>query len=127
VKSLHRGKSDPELSKLYSYYRRKFFDNKLPPPSSIYIGYDKLENNDSATVWDEEVDFSSKSHLLEENEEFVILLNIRMKEDNDKTNLRLSLIHEMAHIKLWPYIAHGNPWKQELLRLFNVGAYYPLL
>ena len=35
---------------------------------------------------------------------------------------KLVLLHEMAHIKVWPYEWHGIQFNEEMLRLAQLGA-----
>lgn len=40
----------------------------------------------------------------------------------DVSIVKLTLLHEMAHVALWPYRTHGPKFQQEMLRLANAGA-----
>lgn len=37
------------------------------------------------------------------------------------------LLHEMAHVKLYPYAQHGKKFKQEIHRLMDAGAFDRLI
>lgn len=40
----------------------------------------------------------------------------------DRKMVQLALLHEMAHIALWPYKKHGQRFEDEMLRLAAAGA-----
>jgi hypothetical protein len=39
---------------------------------------------------------------------------------------RWAILHEMGHLRLYPYMGHGKRFKQEMRRLVNLGAFDPL-
>lgn len=41
----------------------------------------------------------------------------------DARTVKLTLLHEMAHISLWPYRWHGEKFQEEMQRLAQLGAF----
>jgi hypothetical protein len=53
--------------------------------------------------------------------EFVLRIDPRFAHDS--RTVRITLLHEMAHIKLSPYRTHGPKFEAEMQRLAAAGAF----
>lgn len=63
--------------------------------------------------------------LFNDPESYVLRLNPRHAIDMNVC--RINLIHEMTHIELWPYKAHGERFQKRIQELAAAGAYKGLL
>lgn len=109
--------SDPVLSRWYRDYNKKYFLGALPEPDAVRIFYGPcfkefrqygrtMGFEQDAVEWDMHLD-----ELLEEHEPFA----------------KLTLLHEMVHIKRWPDRRHGELFRKEIEILVLKGAYKGLL
>lgn len=103
--------SDPELLSQYRKYNRLLFGGKLRADVILY--WDALEGLD-AECSDEIIPGS-------------IVIRVNTAFAGWKNQWRICLIHEMAHLHLWPYEAHGEPWDREIQRLTTFKSYRKLL
>jgi hypothetical protein len=106
--------SDPELKAAYRRYNRLLFGNSLRP--------------DVITCWD----VLEKPHRLdaELSDEIVkgrFTLRIHEKFKEQKNQWVLLMIHEMAHLHVWPYDRHGEHYDREIERLTKYKSYRKLL
>jgi hypothetical protein len=104
-------KHSPRLKKIYNTYNRKFFDNTLPHDTQI--GYnDEMEGKHGLTlgIFDDE-----SNHLF-------FFIYISPTTHSDKAQLKLTVLHECAHVKLYPYMKHGKRFEEEMYRLAGRGA-----
>lgn len=103
--------SDPYLLTEYRRYNRLLFGNSLR--SDVILYWDALEGLDA------EID----DKLIPGK--FVIRVNTALA--GWKNQWRICLIHEMAHLHLWPYEKHGEQWDREIVRLTKYKSYRKLL
>lgn len=98
------------LERVYATYNRKFFDSALPLDTQIY--------------WNDEVEdeFGSAYGYEEDNKHrfFNIYINPKLHVTDEQR--RLTLLHEMIHVKLFPYAKHGRKFEEEKMRLVMRGA-----
>lgn len=96
---------DRELQKVFREYNRRWFDNSLPddvdclfsPVDDCYGLVLQTEGN-----W---------------------LLQINPKYAMEGRLWRLTLLHEMSHLRLHPYRLHGKKFQEEMKRLAVMGAF----
>ena len=105
--------SDPELLAEYRRYNRLLFGNSLRPDVILY--WDSLSEDDADAIIDDKL-IPGK---------FVIRVKAALA--GWKNQWRLCLIHEMAHLHLWPYQHHGDAWDREIIRLTKYKSYRKLL
>jgi hypothetical protein len=98
--------SDKHLRRWYREFNRRFFSAALP--EDIDLLYAPVERCLA------DVTFCPA-------QEFVLRINPRYAIDTRV--VRLTLLHEMAHVKLWPYRTHGPQFEAEMQRLANIGAF----
>jgi hypothetical protein len=105
-------KSDKRLRKLYARYNKEFFDSELPV--EVQVGW----NDDPATSYGFTlcIDDDETDHVA-----FQIHLNKAIQVSYEQT--RLTLLHEMAHVKLHPYTKHGKKFQEEMKRLAGRDAF----
>lgn len=101
--------NDPKLRRWYLIYRQKYFP-ELPEDTQVY--YHTAESPD----WGSVTEFGGK---------FTIFIDPVCM--HVVPFVRQVLLHEMAHVKLWPDTSHGKRFKNEKARLFAAGAYDNLL
>lgn len=103
--------SDPELMAEYRKYNRLLFGNSLRP--DVILFWDAMDGLDG------EID----DKLI--TGKFTIRMNTALA--GWKNQWRICLIHEMAHLHLWPYESHGEAWDREITRLTKFKSYRKLL
>lgn len=108
--------SDPELLREYRRFNRLLFGGKLP--SNVLLYWDALYDKDG-NLLDGEVD----DRLIPG--QFVIRINTAFA--GWKNQWRIVLCHECAHLHIWPYEHHGEPWDREIQRLCKFKSYRKLL
>jgi len=100
------------VTRWYRLYNERWFNDDLPHDVDVYW----IPTNKCAA--DLNVLFNDpESYILQLNPAFALDMNIA----------RIALLHEMAHIKLWPYKKHGPSFDEEIQRLATIGAYKGLL
>jgi len=117
-------KPDKRLSKLYQKYNEKYFDGTLP---ECHVGWsEKLKETDTVGLSLVMQDGDIKIHgiaLDEDIKHFLIPVCLKGVQVFYKT----VMLHEMVHIKLYPYMHHGKRFYEEITRLVLRGAYVDLL
>ena len=108
------------LERTYDYYNRKYFGNELP---KIPVQWSEVISD--YAVYEQPSDDSDGL--------------IRISSETRKFNSvwRMSLLHEMCHVKLREYPeeiaaksrtprSHSNIWQKEMMRLAQAGAFKTL-
>ncbi|HTV07820.1 MAG TPA: SprT-like domain-containing protein [Candidatus Aquilonibacter sp.] len=98
--------SDRQLRRWYRDFNRRFFGGCLPSDADVLYA---------------PVDGAHGDALVESNGEFTVRINPACAID--WRIVRMTLLHEMAHLKLWPYRAHGERFEKEMQRLACAGAF----
>ena len=96
--------SHRELRRAYLAYQRELFPDLPENVNVVFVPADCY-----GEVW-----------LDEEN---VWTIRIDPKYAIDSRIWRLTLLHEMVHIEVYPYKGHGKKFQQGMLRLAQVGAF----
>jgi len=112
-------RSDRYLKRLYRYYNRKFFGNKLP---NIIVGFSSP------------ADLVKKGHgkktcavtLFDDNDAPEAIL-IKRYPHKHWSYIKLDLLHELCHVALPASVNHGPRFKSEMKRLERAGAFRKLL
>lgn len=114
-----RSHSDPTLRRWYRQFNRQYFGDTLPPSDDVVLCWEPVAHCDGecAKVHEAGTD--------RETGDFIIRIDPAYRMS--KNVARLVLIHEMVHVKLWPYVAHGTRFDRELARLCMFPAYRRLL
>jgi predicted metal-dependent hydrolase len=107
--------SEPQLLRCYRRFDRLWFNDELPHDILIYydaIGrsYGDCQQLEGGGAW-------SRT----EAGEFIIRVNPSVR--GWKAQREWVVLHEMAHIKLYPGTNHGKRFQAEMLRLATVGAF----
>lgn len=108
--------SDRQLKHWYSKFNRLYFNGELPEHTILYWEPPSSAWGSACPVF--EVDYG----------QFYIKLDPSIRSVTDFW--QITLIHEMVHIKLWqkyPKHQHGKIFKDEIKRIFLLGAYNKLL
>jgi hypothetical protein len=108
-------KPDHHLQAWYIKYNRAFFDGQLP--SDVQVGYNELEGmygTLAVNIWTSEEDGL---------EHKVLQIHIDPSKHFGGSQVRLTLLHEMAHIKLLPFRQHGRRFEEEMKRLASRDAF----
>ena len=104
-------KPDKRLKSRYDRYNKAYFDGTLPGDTKIILS--ETIANYGLTIAIEEED---SKHLF-----FVVYINPTMHYDGRQ--MAGTLIHEMAHCKLYPYMKHGRKFDEEMKRLAMRDAF----
>jgi len=109
-----------DIRRQYSYYRKRFFGNRVPPIEFVAILFV------SPKYMKQHFGVSNKDYgfyVERDMEAFFIGLN----DTQERFESYRTLLHEMAHIsidrKFKRVMGHGRHWKNEMKRLSNAGAY----
>ena len=98
---------DRELKRTYSRYNARWFNGELPDDVDILFA-------------------PADCYGLVRNEDGGFLLLIDPKYAMDGRMWRMTLLHEMAHLKVWPYKKHGETFQRTMQRLAQLGAFAKL-
>lgn len=90
----------------FRVFNRRYFDGTLPPRT-------RLKFHQNGRHWGWLIGDSVESCTLE--------MHHHCKADSRVG--RIYLLHEMAHLKLFPLEGHGERFEAEMLRLANEGAF----
>ena len=105
-------KHSPQLKKIYDTYNRKFFNNQLPRDTQI--GYnDEIEGKHGLTLGIED----------EETHHRFFIIYISPTTHTDMGQKRLTILHEMCHVRLHPLTNHGREFQEEMKRLAMRDAF----
>jgi len=113
-----RIKVDEELEALYRHYNRKYFANKLP--KHTLVGW--ASRMSGPTTIAEAICMIGMDPAI----------RIRRKISDNNSLVRMSMLHEMVHIKLHYLtpgghkVEHGPRFQAEMLRLAKKGAFAKL-
>lgn len=104
------------LKRLYDDYNRRYFDNKLPKQARIVPSRRMPKRSALGTT-----EYNPKYG----EQAFCVKINYKLEKMLDIA--KLTLLHEMCHIKLLNYeknsFIHGKQFNQEMRRLANIGAF----
>ena len=98
------------LTNLYLRYNKKYFDNRLP--QDVEVDWKDMSES-SAIGCNATYEDSFVAHS--------IYIDSTIKEYT--TIVKLTLLHEMCHVGLYPYSKHGKRFDEEMLRLAMRGAF----
>lgn len=98
--------SDKQLRRWYREYNQRWFSGELP--ESIDILYAPITG-----CLGDVIDCPA--------EDFIIRINPQCAFDTRM--VRMILLHEMAHVAVWPYAWHGGKFQDEMQRLAALGAF----
>ena len=107
--------SNPQLCRWYSRYREQYFGDRLPPPHCVSLRFEHPEEDQDGCVMED----SEGAGL------FHVQIDPALRAF--KSLAKIVLLHEMAHVSIWPIRKHGKGFKQVLERLWEAGAYRGLL
>lgn len=110
---------DKRLARLYAKYNAAYFDGQLP--QDVVVGMANLpegENTDTLGV----TCVGEPAHPMD-NRTVNIILDPKLRHAGFD-HVKLVLLHEMAHLKLYPYMKHGRRFNEEMLRLAVRGAFH---
>jgi hypothetical protein len=96
---------DRQLRRWYREANARWFGGRLPDDIDLLLA---PHEGCSGVTWQGDAD------------SFIILINPAYALD--KRVVKLVLLHEMAHVALWPYKKHGRLFEEEMLRLAKAGA-----
>lgn len=101
--------SAPEMMTEYVLLNKKYFHNRLPKDTEIYWSKSLKELGDMGLT-------------MNLGDHFVILLDFQMEEIGYERASEEVLIHEMAHIDVYPCLGHGRCFQKDMQRLARAGA-----
>ena len=109
--------SDPLLTKWYKQYNKKYFNNDLPV-ENVILCWEPIPEHDAlcSKIYEADTDKDTGDFLIRIDPMYVSSERIS----------RLTLLHEMLHIKLWPYVSHGDRFQKEMIMLAVAGAFKKL-
>lgn len=102
-------KSDPKLKRYYKRYNKILFDGKLP--SNAVIVWKTLKGRAGQTGV----------------EDGVSIIEMDTQYKKERTIWRVTLIHEMVHVAVYPYEKHGRRYLDELKRVSKHDTFLRLL
>lgn len=100
-------KADTKLKRWYDKWNRAYFDGTLP---------------EAEVGWEDQLPDKRHGQTMVFEDEETSLDCASFKEW-----VELVLMHELAHVKLYPYTWHGQRFKDEIRRLVMRGAYDTIL
>lgn len=109
-------KPDKRLQKLYVKYNKLYFDNSLP--SDVQVGW--------VAYPEDSVHIAETATLDEDNGVIHHTIYIGESIRSLDTVVKMTLLHEMVHVKIHPYNKHGRKFDEEMLRLASRGAFNKL-
>lgn len=110
-------KLDKRLAKLAQRYNKAYFDNMLP--QDLIVGWEvELENTKhyGATICLED----------DETKQVTFRVSINSTLKSNYESARLTLLHELVHVKLYPYTKHGKKFNHAMIGLAVKGAFNDL-
>lgn len=96
------------LEALYHFYNEEYFGGELPPPNLKFVK-DLRHNNGTRARLDGACE--------KENGEYTISI----REGCDPRTIRIALLHEMLHIRLWPKSHKSKAWKESIKQFAAQG------
>lgn len=108
--------SDPTLRRWYMRFNDVFFGGELPLDIPVY--WEPATGNLGETFEVENTDEG-------ESPDLAIRLDPCLRFSSMMA--KLTLIHEMAHVRIYPYLGHGKPFDAEIKRLCGFREYRKLL
>ena len=100
-------KNDPTLKKWFRTFNKRYFDGTLPNCVVFW---------EPAFVTGDEL-----GEVKQEGERIILRIDPSIRFTSAVT--KLVLLHEMSHLRLWPYLGHGRKFQAEMLRLAALGAF----
>jgi hypothetical protein len=97
--------NDRQLKRWYNEFNRRWFEEGLP--EEVDVLYAPVEG-----CWGETVPVDRHS--------FVIRIDPHCAISNRVT--KMTLLHEMTHVELWPYCTHGPRFERRMQELAACGA-----
>lgn len=111
-------KSSSSLSHWYKKFNKLYFDDKLP--KDVLVGWnDDWPENSDACATHIGVKFTRDEDGADHHTE---LIQLDPKQHLGARDGRLSLLHEMCHVALFPNSTHGIKFKNEKRRVAMLGA-----
>lgn len=98
------------IRRWYGHYNRKYFGGRLP--ADIPILYDSRKGSVAQ---------------LEEGSEGKPTIVFSPPYATEGGIVRITLLHEMVHVELWPERNHGKRYQRRIDELYKAGAYRGLL
>jgi hypothetical protein len=108
--------SDRHLLRLYNQYNNKYFNGELS---------EKIE-----IIWEPVPQCDGITCPVFEISDGIFSIKIDPALKGEPCYERIVLLHEMCHVSIWrqhPKHSHGKVFKDEVRRLFTLGAYDKLL
>ena len=107
-------KPDKRLQRWFEKFNKLYFDSSL---ANVIVGWDDelKEDKEGLTI------------SLEETQEtkylsFTVHLSVSLK-GGSRNAVLLTLLHELCHVKLYPYMKHGRRFQEEMKRLAMRDAF----
>ena len=101
-------KNDPTLKRWFRTFNARYFDNTLP---------------NAVVFWEPSFVTGDALGEVVQQEGQPIILRIDPSIKFSTALTKLVLLHEQAHLRLWPYLGHGKRFQAEMLRLAAMGAF----
>lgn len=106
--------SDPCLSRWYRLFNRRYFQGELPV-ENVLLCWEPVEECDA--------DCTKVHEAVTDKETDDFLIRIDPIFRTAERVAKMTLLHEMVHVKLWPQTSHGARFQREVMRLAAVGAF----
>ena|SRR6185312_9215877 len=106
-------KADKRLKTIYLRYNREAFDGTLPTDTEVGWNDELKDKMYGITLGIADED---TKHLF-----FQIHVNEELRRWPEV--VRLTLLHEMNHIYLYPYMKHGKRFEEAMVRLAGRGMF----
>lgn len=108
-------KADKRLQNFYDRANRLYFDGGLPNDTIVSLN-DEIKEKHGLTVG---ISDDDTKHTF-----FMIYIHPDMHVTRQQ--VQMTLLHEMCHVKLYPYMKHGKRFDDEMIRLAVRGAFRDL-
>lgn len=110
-----------DMKRDYATFRKRWFGVSIPPVEAMMFGLTDAPVMESATGQD------CLGFYISEKLDGAALSAIVIARDADLVIRRMTMLHEMAHLKVdlkWGReMGHGNNWQTEMKRLARIGAF----
>jgi hypothetical protein len=112
--------SDPGLLKAFRKFNKLYFDSSLPEDNVVLCWEPQDDNASGECARIHEAGVEGR-----ETDDFIIRIDPLYRTSH--WAWKVILLHECIHVKLWPYVAHGEKFDREIARLGTFRSYRRLL
>lgn len=104
-------KSDKRLKRFYDKLNKLYYENRL--------------SDDTQVGWNDEIGGYGLTIAIddEETQHKIFMIYVDKKKHFDFRQVLMTIVHEIAHVALYPCMNHRKKFQNELRRLAMLGAF----